>query len=57
MAANFANIQSNDFAPHISARLGAAVATVIVVLAMAVVTMPAPVQVDETGFEATATAE
>jgi hypothetical protein len=58
MATNFANILTNDRAPRNWAKLGTATLLVTMLLSLAIVaTMHAPVQVDETGFEASAAAE
>jgi hypothetical protein len=58
MATNFADIRTADFAIRNSAKLGTATLLVTLLFSLATVaTMHAPIQVDETGFEASAAAQ
>ncbi|MGZ5034430.1 MAG: hypothetical protein ACXWAC_14630 [Usitatibacter sp.] len=58
MAANFAEITTDDFALRSSGKLGTATLLVTLLFSLATVAaMHAPIHVDETGFEASAAAE
>lgn len=57
MAANIANVLTSDRAPRNWAKLGTATLLMTLLFSLAnVATMHAPLQVDETGFEASAAA-
>ena len=57
MATNFANILTDDRAPRNGAQLGTATLLVTLLLSLAsIANMQASIQVDETGFEASAAA-